>query len=257
MDQANQQILANKELWDKRTQAHLQSEFYDMKKFMDGASSLNRFELDLLGDVNNKSLLHLQCHFGQDTLSLARLGAKVTGIDFTPSAVDAASDLARQLGIDARFVCCNVYDTRLHISEKFDFVFTSYGTVGWLPDLKPWAKVVSESLVAGGKFVMVDFHPYVWMLDDDFRNLKYSYFNAEIIETDTTGSYAAGRGLHEPMKEYGWNHPLSDIVTSLLNEGLNLEIFQEYDGSPYNCFPGMEKHTDGLYRFTQWEKICH
>lgn len=247
-------LAANRAVWNKRTDAHIASEFYDVQKFREGKSSLNPFELELLGNVKGKSVLHLQCHFGQDTLSLARMGARAIGIDFTDTAIAAAKNLNTELGLDAQFICCNVYDTRQHVKETFDVVFTSYGTIGWLPDLKPWAKVVSESLKPNGKFVIVDFHPFVWMLDDNYETMKYSYFNHEIIVTDTTGSYASQINLHPPMKEYGWNHPFTDLLSSLVREGLVLEIFNEYDGSPYNCFPGMEQHPDGLYRFSKWDK---
>lgn len=247
-------LAANRALWNKRTEAHMSSEFYDVAKFREGKSSLNQFELDLLGNVQGKSLLHLQCHFGQDTLSLARMGANVTGIDFTDTAIAAARQLNTELGLHAKFECCNVYDTREFVKEQFDFVFTSYGTIGWLPDLKPWARVVNESLRPGGRFVIVDFHPFVWMMDEEYHALKYSYFNDEMIITDSTGSYASQINLHPPMKEYGWNHPFSDLLSSLVREGLVLEIFNEYNGSPYNCFPGMEQSADGLYRFSKWDK---
>ncbi len=250
----DQLLAANKAVWNKRTDAHIASEFYDVQKFREGKSSLNPIELNLLGNVKGKSVLHLQCHFGQDTLSLARMGAHATGVDFTDTAITAAKNLNTDLGLNAKFECCNVYDTRQHISEHFDIVFTSYGTIGWLPDLKPWARVISESLKSGGKFVIVDFHPFVWMLDANYESLEYSYFNHEIIVTDTTGSYASQINLHAPMKEYGWNHPFTDLLSALVREGLVLEIFHEYDGSPYNCFPGMEAGTDGLFRFTKWGK---
>lgn len=245
-------LAANKAVWNKRTDAHLASEFYDVQNFKNGKSSLNAFEIELLGNVEGKSLLHLQCHFGQDTLSLARMGAAATGVDFTDTAIAAAKELNDELGLDAKFVCCNVYDTRRHISEQFDFVFTSYGTIGWLPELKPWAQVVSESLKPGGMFVMVEFHPYVWMLDEEFKTIKYAYFNEEVIESISTSSYAAKEQLHEPMKEFGWNHPLSDVFSALTEAGLAMEVFREYNGSPYNCFANMEQHADGLYRFTNW-----
>lgn len=244
----------NKELWEKRTDEHLGSEFYGVEEFIKGKTSLNRFELELVGDVKNKSLLHLQCHFGQDTLSFARLGASVTGVDFTSSAIDAARKLNNKIGTNATFHCCNVYDTRQHVKDRYDIVFTSYGTIGWLPDLKPWAEVISASLNSGGQFIIVDFHPVMWMLDEDYSNMKYSYFNDEVIITESTGTYTGNRNLHAPMKENGWNHPLSDIIGSLLNAGLQLETFKEYNGSPYNCFPGMKLDNDGLWRFEKWER---
>lgn len=247
-------IEANKELWNKRTAAHVASDFYDNNSFLSGKSTLNQFELDLLGDVKGKSVLHLQCHFGQDTISLQRLGGKCTGVDFSNTAIDAARKINAELKLDAKFVCSNVYDTRNVVHDTFDIVFTSYGTIGWLPELKTWAKVIAESLSPGGIFVICDFHPYVWMMDEEYRNIKYSYFNTEIIETDTTGSYAAGKELHAPMKEYGWNHSFADLLGALLEQGLQLEIFNEYDGSPYNCFPEMQQDEDGLFRFTHWGK---
>jgi SAM-dependent methyltransferase len=247
-------LAANRDLWNKRTEAHLASEFYDVKNFKDGKSSLNAYELELLGDVKGKSILHLQCHFGQDSLSLARMGAKVTGIDFTDTAIAAAQKLNEEMGLDAKFVCSDVYDTRQHVKEQFDVVFTSYGTIGWLPVLRPWAQVISESLKPGGKFVIVDFHPFVWMLDDRYESFEHSYFNHDVIATDTTGSYASQIDLHPPAKEYGWNHPFTDLLTTLVREGLILERFNEYDGSPYNCFPDMVRHEDGLYRFSKWDK---
>jgi len=251
---SNELIAANRELWNKRTAAHMDSQFYSNQEFIKGKSSLNEIELSLLGDIRNKSLLHLQCHFGQDTLSLQRTGAQCTGVDFSDTAIDAARELNTQLGLNARFVCCNVYDTLKYVQDTFDIVFTSYGTIGWLPELETWARVIAESLNPGGEFVICDFHPYVWMMDEEYRNIKYSYFNKETIETDTTGSYAAGKDLHPPMKEYGWNHPFADLLGSLLREGLQLEIFNEYDGSPYNCFPEMEQYEDGMYRFKHWGK---
>lgn len=245
-------IDANKNLWNKRTEAHIASMFYDNKSFLDGKSTLNKFELDLLGNVDGKTLLHLQCHFGQDTISLQRIGAQCTGVDFSNTAIDAAQTINEELKLGAKFVCSNVYDTRNVVKEQFDIVFTSYGTIGWLPELKTWAGVISASLKHNGVFVICDFHPYVWMMDDEYRNIKYSYFNTEIIETETTGSYAAGKELHTPMKEYGWNHPFSDLLAALLGEGLQLEVFNEYDGSPYDCFPEMEICPDGLFRFKHW-----
>ena len=244
---------ANKAIWEKRTDAHVASDFYNMKSFLDGKSSLNAPEIEILGDVKGKTLLHLQCHFGQDTISLACMGAQCVGVDFTESAVRTGNELAQKLHADAKFICCNVYDTRQHLSGKFDIVFTSYGTIGWLPDLKRWANVVSESLKQGGIFVMVEFHPFIWMLDEEFRSIKYSYFNEEVIESTVTGSYVSKDKLHEPMKEFGWNHPFSDVITALTGCGLKLEVFREYNGSPYNCFDGMEICEDGLYRFAHWK----
>jgi SAM-dependent methyltransferase len=243
---------ANRELWDRRTKSHIESDFYDVTGFLLGKSSLNSYELDLVGDVHGKSLLHLQCHFGQDTLSFARMGANVVGVDFSPAAIEAANHFKAELDLKADFHCCNVYDTREVVSHMFDIVFSSYGTIGWLPDLTRWAMVIAESLSPGGVFVFAEFHPFVWMLDDQFVEIEHSYFNERVIETITKGSYTGSRQLHEPLIEYGWNHPLSDVLSALLNAGLSMEVFREYAESPYDCFPGMERLSNGRFQFKRW-----
>jgi SAM-dependent methyltransferase len=238
---------ANKESWNKRTAIHKASAFYNLPAFKSGKTSLNKIELNELGDVKGKSLLHLQCHFGMDTLSWAREGALVTGVDISDEAIKLAEELAHELNIPARFVCCNVNDTSQHVNEQFDIIFTSYGTIGWLPDLNPWAKIIAEKLKPGGVFYMVDFHPTLWMMDDAMEKLHYSYFNDEVIITEQTGTYA-DREAPIVYKEYGWNHPFSEIFTALLKNRLSIEQFHEFPFSPYNCFNNTEQGTDGMWR---------
>src|SRR6187551_1118010 len=156
----------NKASWNQRTAVHVASDFYGVDAFVKGKSSLQQIELGLLGDVAGKSILHLQCHFGQDTLSLARLGAKVTGVDLSDVAITEARKLARELGLSTDFICCNVYDLPQQLEQQFDVVFTSYGAIGWLPDLDRWAQIVRRFLKPGGRLVLVEFHPFVWMFDD-------------------------------------------------------------------------------------------
>src|SRR5688572_730649 len=131
----------NRRLWNARTDVHVTSEFYELDKFLAGKSSLNEIELNLLGDLKGKSVLHLQCHFGQDSISLARLGAEVTGVDLSDKAIAKAKELAKQTGANAEFICTDIYELPQHLDKKFDVVFTSYGTIGWLPDLDKWAKI--------------------------------------------------------------------------------------------------------------------
>jgi len=150
----------NRASWNARTPVHLRSRFYDLEAFKAGQTSLKPIELEQVGDVRGKSLLHLQCHFGQDTLSWARLGARVTGLDLSDVAIAEARALASGLGIRARFVEGNVYDAPALLGgERFDVVFTSYGVVGWLPRLEPWARAIAASLAPGGTFHGVEFHP--------------------------------------------------------------------------------------------------
>ena len=159
---------------------------------MKGKSSLKFIEVEELGDVKGKSMLHLQCHFGQDSLSWARMGAKVTGVDFSDQAISTANLLRDELKLDAKFICSNVYDLQSKLDQKFDIVFTSYGTIGWLPDLSKWGKLISHYLKPGGTFHIVEFHTFVWMFDDDFTEFKYSYFNQgeieEVVEKEVSDS---------------------------------------------------------------------
>ena len=142
----------NKEAWNAKVSVHASSEMYDLDSFKKGRSSLMPYELEALEDIKGKSLLHLQCHFGQDTLSWSRLGAKCVGVDISEEGVKLANELNEELGLDAQFVCCNVLDTSSYVKGTFDIVFTSYGVIGWLPDLKPWGKMIAERLKPGGTF---------------------------------------------------------------------------------------------------------
>jgi len=239
---------SNKLLWNKRAGVHFNSDFYNVKDFKEGKTSLNNIEVDELGDVRGQKLLHLQCHFGMDTISWARNGAIATGLDFSESAIEIARNLAKELDLDVRFICCNVYDAKQHLNEQFDIIYTSYGTIGWLPDLQKWADVISALLNPGGKFYIVEFHPMIWMFDENFDYFKYSYFNSgqPIIE-ETPGSYAVKDASLKGV-EYGWNHSISEIVGSLLNSGLELLFFNEHAYSPYNCFNNMIETETGKWK---------
>lgn len=237
----------NRQSWNNRVDAHLSSDFYDMPGFMAGQTSLKEIELALLGDVQGKSILHLQCHFGQDTLSLARMGARVTGVDLSDKAIEQANDLAATLQLDARFVCCNIYDLPQHLDEQFDIVFTSYGTIGWLPDLDVWAQLISKYLKPDGQFVFAEFHPVVWMFDDAFEGINYNYFNnGPILETES-GTYA-DRDAAIQQSYVMWNHGTGEVLNSLIGAGLSITCFNEFDYSPYNCFLNTEMFEPGKYR---------
>jgi SAM-dependent methyltransferase len=237
----------NKQTWNTKTEVHIASDFYDVESFLMGKSTLNSIELELLGDVKNKKILHLQCHFGQDSMSLSRLGAKVTGVDFSDIAIKRAQEFATQLNLDTTFICCDIYETLDFINEEFDIVFTSYGTIGWLPDLEKWANVISNCLKPNGKFIMADFHPVVWMYDNNFKDVFYSYFNVEPIIEDESGTYADRYAALE-AKTIGWNHSISEILNSLINSGLEINCFNEYDYSPYNCFNETEEFEPNKFR---------
>lgn len=215
----------NRKSWNNRVDVHLKSDFYDIKGFLKGESSLNDIELNLLGDIKGKSILHLQCHFGQDSISLSRLGANVTGVDLSDRAIDNAKRLAGEANVNATFICCDIYDLPAYLNEQFDIVFTSYGVIGWLPDMDKWAKIISSYLKPDGKFVFVEFHPIVWMFDDDFKSIEYNYFNSGAIQEIQEGTYTDGEnGL---LQEYvTWNHSFS----------------------PYNCFSQTVEFEPNKYR---------
>ena len=239
----------NKQAWNQRVDIHFQSDFYDVPGFLKGKEVLKPIELALLGDLRGKSLLHLQCHFGQDTLSLARLGASVTGIDFSQVAIDKAGMLANELGLNANFVCGNVLETPQLISEKFDIVFTTYGVLGWLPDMNDWAKVVKTMLKPGGKLILVEFHPVIWMMDDDFKYFAYSYFKSDpIIETKNTTYTDQSAVQMDTFQEITWNHSLDEVLGALLEVGLTLTHFKEYAYSPYPCFSHIKETSPGQYQ---------
>ena len=238
----------NKAVWNSRVENHAQSDFYNVPSFLEGTCTLNSIEMDLLEDVINQSILHLQCHFGLDTLSLARLGAKVTGVDFSEEAVKKARELADQSGLPADFVCCDVYSLPQHLQQQFDVVFTSYGTIGWLPDLNQWAQVIEHFLKPNGTFVFAEFHPVAWMFDSNFEKIVYPYHNKFPIVEELSGSYATEKEITEKHTEICWNHSLAEVMSALLNHGLRIDAFLEFDYSPYNCFQGMIEVESGKFR---------
>jgi SAM-dependent methyltransferase len=231
MKDHNQYFEANKNLWNQRTTVHKDSEFYNLAAFKAGENVLTPIELNEVGDVKGRSLLHLQCHFGMDTLNFSRMGAKCTGIDLS----DGAIKLAQEINDELKLVCCNVLDTSEYVKEQFDIVFTSYGTIGWLPDLKPWAKMIAQRMKPDGFFYIAEFHPVMWMFDDDFTHIKYAYENQEVIVTENEGTYT-DRNADIKGKEYSWNHSISEVLNALVAAGLKIEFFNEHMYSPYPCF---------------------
>ncbi|WP_460218009.1 class I SAM-dependent methyltransferase [Psychroserpens sp. MEBiC05023] len=238
----------NRHTWNEKVKVHSKSEMYDLKAFKKGKSSLMTYELAALNNVKGKSLLHLQCHFGQDTLSWSRLGAKCVGVDLSDEGIKLAKALNQELELDAEFVCCNVLNTSDYISDTFDIIYTSYGVIGWLPDLKPWGKMIADRLNSGGMFYMVEFHPIVWMFDylEDIKVMRYGYMQDEAIYEEYEGTYA-NQDSKMVSKEYGWNHGLSEVVNALVEAGLRIEYLNEYDESPYNVLPDLVETKSGNY----------
>ena len=240
-------LAINKQSWNARTISHLKSEFYDVEGFLNGKTSLNSVELDLLGDIKGKKILHLQCHFGQDTISLARMGANITGVDLSDKAIESARELAAKSEVDTTFICCDIYDLPNFLDEQFDIVYTSYGVIGWLPDMAKWAKIIERYMIPGGKFVFVEFHPVVWMFDDDFKEIKYKYSKSEPIIEIETGTYA-DKDADITEQCVTWNHGMAEVINNLLKAGLNLSSIAEHDYSPYNCFSGTNEFAPNKFR---------
>jgi ubiquinone/menaquinone biosynthesis C-methylase UbiE len=238
---------SNKALWDRRVEPHTRSELYAMEAFRSGATSLNHIEREALGDVRGKSLLHLQCHFGQDSLSWARLGAAVTAVDYSPTAVETARRLARQLDLSARFICSDLYDLPSVLDEQFDIVFTSYGVLKWLPDIDRWGQLVARYVKRGGEFFIVEFHPFLYVFDyDRAERIEHSYFFDRKPTTYEEPDYA-DMERSELETAHAWTHPVSRVMTALLNAGLQVTAFDEYPYSTIPCFPFLEPAEPGRY----------
>ena len=229
-------IEINRQCWNRRTDIHVGSAFYDMAGFKAGQSSLKPFELALLGDVAGRSILHLQCHFGQDTLSLARLGAEATGVDFSESAIGVARETALELGLSADFVLSNVLE--LDLGRMFDTVFASYGVLGWIPDVAEWMRIASRHLAPGGELILVEFHPLIWLFDE---KAPVDYFHSPEPDVETQqGSYTDGG---EDVEIISCQDHLPDVLAGAC-AGLEVTLFEEYDHSPYPL-AGMVERAPG------------
>lgn len=244
----------NRLSWNARTKVHITSAFYDVAGFLGGKESLKSPELALIGDIRDKKVLHLQCHFGQDTLSLARHGAVATGLDISDESIRYARDLSQQMGIGATFICADVYTMTEHFdAAAFDMVYVSYGAICWLPDLSEWARQISTILKPDGQLILVEFHPILYMFDFPTKRLAYPYFSHALpITEDTSGTYAAPNADIQ-LKDHFWTHPISEVLESILKYNMKLISFKEWDYSPYNCFENMEEVALETYRFSPYE----
>jgi SAM-dependent methyltransferase len=238
---------SNRELWNGYTRINPQSRMYDLPAFKAGRKTLHPVELEELGDVSGKSLLHLQCHFGMDTLAWARLGARVTGVDFSDEAITLARSLSQELSIPARFIQSNLYDLPQVLDEQFDMVFTSYGVLCWLPNLKAWAEVAARYVKPCGTFYIVEFHPIMTALDDSGEHFELPYFGGrEPWRFESHGSYAdPAADFHHPS--YEWDYPVGTVVTSLIDAGLRIEFLHEFPFTIDGGFPYLEATDPGQY----------
>jgi SAM-dependent methyltransferase len=238
----------NMRAWALRTAVHLKSDFYDLASFKEGRNSLRQLEQEELGDVRGRSLLHLQCHFGMDTLSWARLGARVTGADYSEEAITVARSLADELEIDARFVCANLYDLPDVLEGEFDIVVTTYGVLSWLPDLNAWARVVAHFLRPGGTFCIVEIHPNWGFFDEVDGELRItdSIFRSEPWETEIDETYTDGPVL-PAHPEYNWPWTVGGMVTALSKAGLRIERLRELPVDVRQRIASMVPSDDGYW----------
>ena len=242
-------LAANKALWEEWTAIHETSRFYDLDGFRAGGSRLRAYEVDEVGDVAGKSLLHLQCHFGIDTLSWARLGARVTGADFSDRAVELARSLAAELHLAASFVRSDLYALPSVLEGQFDVVYTSRGVLGWLPDLERWARVVAHFLRPGGVFYVTEIHPVAQAFADEPElRLGYPYFpRPEPLAFPVKGSYAdPDAEVRQPL-EYGWVHSLGEIVSAVAGAGMRVEFLHEFPFVEWPV-PFLVRLDDGTWR---------
>lgn len=243
----------NRRNWADRLPVHLRDTngFYRIDQIVDGADSLHAIESGEIGNVAGKRLLHLQCHFGLDTVSLARRGAIVTGLDFVPSAIASARDIAMRAGVAVQFVEGNVYNAALLAPGPFDIVYTTWGTIPWLPDLVPWAQAIASVLAPGGFFYFADGHPATQVMEEVEGRLEPTYGwrtpQHAPLRFETPATYNGDPALLAHPHTCEWIHPVSDIVGALLGAGLRIEMLHEHDRLPWKPFPMMIAAGDGLF----------
>jgi SAM-dependent methyltransferase len=241
----------NRRKWDEAVPLHLSSASYDVDSFRRGRSTLRSLEVRDVGPVRRRSLLHLQCHFGLDTLSWARLGATVTGVDFSGAAVRAARRLAKETGLTATFVHSNVYDLPDVLDETFDIVYTAKGALCWLPDIAGWARVVAHFLKPGGRLYFLEDHPVAEVYPNESNvtrlELKYPYFDGRPQRDVSDGTYAAVGAKMKYRISYSWVHTVSETLSALIDAGLVIEAVREYPYSYWHKFPFMRRGRDGWY----------
>lgn len=239
----------NKDLWNLKTPVHIKSDFYDHAAFKSGSSSLTSIDLAYLPDVKEKKLIHLQCHFGQDTMSLERNGAQCVGIDYSSVAIEEAKKTAAELNLNSRFYESNVYDVLDLNLGKFDIVFTSIGVLGWLPELDSWARVVAELLEDGGSFYITEFHPVLYMFEFESQQLMYPYFNSGHVFSENESFTYADREYPLEAVSHFWQHSLDEVLEALISHNVEILRFKEFDYSPFNCFPHMRQIGERKWQY--------
>jgi SAM-dependent methyltransferase len=235
----DEHIAANRASWDARTPVHVGSRFYDVEGWLRDLPGPRRREVDALGDVRGRSLVHLQCHIGLDTLQFARAGANVVGLDLSPAAIDEARSLAQRTGLDdhAEFVCADVHDAFDALGRRtFDVVYVSLGALCWLPSVDRWAEQAAALVAPSGVCYVHDGHPLAWAFADDDARIEHTYFEEPDPYVDDSGETYTD-GVTEPIpRSYEWNHGIGETVTALIRHGLRLDWLVEHDWTAYSRF---------------------
>ena len=243
---------ANRAMWDERVPIHVDGEFYDLEGFIRGGSSNLPFEVDELGDVEGRSLVHLQCHIGKDTVSWARRGARVSGLDFSAPAIEAARMLAERIGVEADFVVSDLYDAQAAFGHRtFDIVYTGRGALNWLPDIERWAQVAAALVAPGGVLYVSEFHPFTHVFADADLTVAYDYFHDEPVVWDEPGTYADMTAKTVNNRCYEWNHGLGAVVSAVIDAGLQIELLHEHDITEFERWPMLVRGDDGRYRLPE------
>jgi SAM-dependent methyltransferase len=232
----------NREGWNKRTDPHMK--LYRVEEFLAGGTSLHPLELNEVGDVSGRTLLHLQCHFGLDTLSWARRGAIITGIDISDQSIMRANELKDKAGLNGRFIRTDLFDLPDVLEDEFDIVFTSWGVTWWMSDINRWAQIAARYVKKGGFFYLAETHPVHCMLDGDKKIIE-PYFNIGVEHYENESDYC-NKDLNIG-DEYGWRWTLGDVVTALIEAGLTIEFLHEFPFSVYDAWPTMVKDGDWWY----------
>ena len=255
----DERIEINRRNWNERTPIHASSAMYNVEGFKAGRITVNDIEIEEIGAVEGKSLLHLQCHFGLNTMSWARLGADATGVDLSDASIDLANQLNEELALGARFIRSNVYDLPDVLDDEFDIVYTSLGALCWLPDLTRWGHVIARFLKPGGTFYVRDEHPAGRIFDavtradgTDDLELRHAYFPDPkgLLDEGERNTYTGSGTIATPV--YEWQHSMSEIVNALIGAGLKIQFMREFPFSFFQALPQMERR-EGWWRLRNYD----